>query len=431
MNAKTIFILAGLATVAIAGSLLVTGGASNSDQGAAAEGALFSDLKENINDVNRIVLRQGADEIEVGIQDGEWVLLDRGGFPARFEMAKEVLLQLANLEISEIKTAKPEHFERLGLVPPSAETGSRQIELFDASGARVAAILIGNSTARDRDSSFVQRNGEDQCYQVKGRLSPSARIDAWAEREIIKLGAADIAEVTISQADGTSLVIARDPLDPARTPGVLGVPDGRELSDPGSAMAVFGILGDLKLDDVSSAQALVLEDAVTTTFRCNNGLVLQFRLAQVEGRWWMALSASQDESLIPIPTAPASVAGPVEAPAEGEESATDDAALQSQLAFESALNARAATLAQSRARAEELNTSHSPWAYAIPAHHVTNLTHSMDGLLKSLEDPTTEGGEIVPPGMDQAEFQRMLQEAGIDPSTVSLPQGATETGDGK
>ncbi|MFT5689263.1 MAG: hypothetical protein ACI8PQ_002107, partial [Planctomycetota bacterium] len=99
MNAKTIFILAGLATVAIAGSLLVTGGASNSDQGAAAEGALFSDLKENINDVNRIVLRQGADEIEVGIQDGEWVLLDRGGFPARFEMAKEVLLQLANLEI--------------------------------------------------------------------------------------------------------------------------------------------------------------------------------------------------------------------------------------------------------------------------------------------------------------------------------------------
>ncbi len=57
MNAKTIFILAGLAAVAVAGSLLVTGDGDNSESGATAEGALFSDLKGNINDVSRLVLR--------------------------------------------------------------------------------------------------------------------------------------------------------------------------------------------------------------------------------------------------------------------------------------------------------------------------------------------------------------------------------------
>lgn len=422
MNAKT---LGGLTafTAAFAAAFVITSGGDD-DSVEAGSGLLFPTLEERVNDVARLVLRQGEDQLELRREGGTWTLGGRGGYPAEFEPAKETVLQVANLTIDEVKTANPAYHEQLGLDPDAENSRTRSVALYDESGSVLAEVLLGNTPRGTREGSFARRAGEDQTYQVDGRVTASTRLADWAETELLALAADRIASVTIEHPDGARLDLARDPLDPASPPQVLGVPADRELSYETVASSITGALASLSLEDVAGAAdgPLPAEGTTTARFTCTDGLVVTLELADVDGTWWSRIGASVDESLVPAPTPPpvqdeGADDTEVEAAetAEGEDAPLEPTGPSAQERYEAELAARETRLQATREEAERLAAQHGPWQYALPSFRATNLTKRLEDLLKPLPEPAPNPVEGVDPEPD---LTKLLQEAGIDPEAL-------------
>lgn len=452
MNQKSLLILGALTAAAVAGAFLTTRGGGASEVEGAEKGPLFPELMADVNAVALMRLRQGEDELELALEEGEWVLANRGGYPAKFEKAKETVIQIANLEIEEVKTANPSYFEQLGLEGPTPDGPSREITLLDGTGKTLAAVVLGNGLSRGREAAFVRRVGEDQTYQAKGRVAATSRLSEWVLTDVIKLPAERVEEVVIEHPEGERLEIGRDPLDPARKPLVVGVPEDRELSYDTVANPILGALASLQFEGVDAAEKIELPtDALTkTTFRCDDGLVVAVELAQVDETWWARISASHDETFVPQPTPPQPPAddGPSEeAEGGGGEAAEEDAPeseaaedeslgdggqevdplTEAQAAYERELQAYEAKLQAAREEATRLNEQHAPWIYALQSYRATNLTKRMDDLLKPLPDPDAPAAPDAGGGLEGQDLQKLLEDAGIDPNQLMQQGGGAST----
>ena len=456
MNQKTLLVLGAVTLAAVGGAAFKLRATDKAQASASQHGPLFPELRSKVNSVARITLRQGEDELEVSLEEGDWVLSGKGGYPAKFEKAKETVLQVANLEIDEVKTANPAYFDKLGVQDPGPDLPSRQVTLFDTEGQTLAAVVIGNTPQRARDAAFVRRGGEDQVYQTKGRVTASTRLNDWTDRDILKIPKDRVAEVIIEHPadeehpEPERVEIALDPLDPTGKSMVVGVPADRELTYATVGDAVLGALASLQFDDVAPAQEVEFpaDQTTTATFHCKDGLVLAFDLIDRDGTWWTKLSASFDEGRVEVPELPEAApsdallsqedgSGPKSEEADpgagSEETAADPQAETEVAEREAERRAQIEALLESgRAEAEELNSQHAPWAYALPTYRATNLTKRMEDLLKPLPDPEAAADAAVggAPGdqLSQEELQQLLEGAGINPEELMQAGGSTDDG---
>jgi len=151
---------------------------------------------------------------------GVWVLPAHENYPAD---AKEQLAaaatELVDLEAIAVASDKPGDHEIYGVIEPDAEkikvgmTGvGRLVEIRDASGNRLARLVIGKEAKRagpaaapgGRTLRYVRKAGQDPVYIVEIDTSKfTTKFDDWIEKDLLKLSPWDVRRVVIDDSTCT------------------------------------------------------------------------------------------------------------------------------------------------------------------------------------------------------------------------------------
>lgn len=242
-------------------------------------------------------LRRGGVTVNLKQRDGSWTVVEKGGYPADQERVRKLLLQLAELELVEPKTDRPELLARLDLDDP-ANGKSTLVAAGDRSGALVGQIDIGRRRPSDiaggEEGVYVRKPDSDQAWLARGSFALSGDALSWLDRRIIDIPAAQVASVVLTAPDGNAVVVARGSADqPFAIDGL--APDAKPKPDEALA-APAGALEALDLDDVKPAfeQPISEDGATTAAFTTFDGLVVGLRLSPSEQGDWLAIDVTGD-----------------------------------------------------------------------------------------------------------------------------------------
>ena len=143
---------------------------------------------------------------------GVWVLPSQQNYPAD---AKDQLAvaatELIDRPILEVVSDSPGDHETYGVIEPDADkiqpgmTGIGQlIEIRDASGAKLAGLVIGKEDKRPGGSEggrtlrFVRKAGQDRVYRVELDTSKfSSRFGDWIEKDLLQLSPWDVHQIEL------------------------------------------------------------------------------------------------------------------------------------------------------------------------------------------------------------------------------------------
>ena len=292
MSTRSLGILALLTIAVVVGAFFTSRGRSFETEPVQSE-PLVPELVSRVNDVAEIEITQSGPEerrILLARRDDAWVDASRGGYPARFEPVKQLLIALSESEIIERKTSNPEHYARLGVGDPSVEgdTGTL-VRLRDASGDEIVAIVIGQPTDA-RDARFVRHLDQSEVVLATGNLEASALPLSWLEREIVRVPRDQVARVTIVRPDADTFTIVRN--DEGQY-DLLDVPPGRRVRAQSPLSRLAGALAYVDLQNVMPAADLDVEslDApLLATYVTDDATEINVSVWNDDGRKWAGFS---------------------------------------------------------------------------------------------------------------------------------------------
>lgn len=374
MNTKTLLVL-GLATAGLFAAAVVVNrqkeGALSPTREAGRK--LFPELAKNVNSVVALEVTSKDGAVKLA-KDGErWGMTDKGGYPVDFDKVKQIVVAVSEFEIVAELSKNPANYKKLGVQAVSDEgSESKQLTLKDKSGAVLADVIIGQNKVSQgfggKQQLFVRPASSDQPYQVTGQVNLFGDASSWMKREICKIEANRVREVVIAHPDGARLAIAKQTAED-KDFTVQDLPAGEELMWSGAANGIGGALQYLSLEDVKAAADMPLESPTVAEFTTFDGLRITARSTEADGKTWLALAASFDESLRVEPAAPPAP----EPTAEGE--APPPAPPASTLK----------SIDDVRKEVEELNAQFTRWVYGIPGYSGANFRKRMADLLKKKE----------------------------------------------
>lgn len=380
MNAKTLLIV-GLASAALLGAAFVVASQKEDAYAPSRETGrkLFPELSKDVNAVVELDIRSKDGDTILKKDGDRWGVADKGGYPVDFDKVKQVVVGVAEFEILDALSKNPANYKTLGVQLPTDEgSESKQLTLKNKSGAVLADVIIGTAKSSQgfggKPSLFVRPVSSDQPYHVTGQINVLSEASNWMQREICKIESNRVAKVVIAHPDGERLAIAKESPESSNF-AVEDLPEGKELMWAGAANGIGGALQYLSLEDVKPIGELTLESPTVAEFTTFDGVRVTVNSSEVDGKTWMTLAASFDESLRVEPVGPPP-------PAEGEQPAP---------APESKLKPVDAV----KKEVEDLNAQFSRWAYAVPGYTGANFRKRMSELLKKPpEAAATDGASL-------------------------------------
>jgi hypothetical protein len=410
MRNKTLLIVAAVAAVAAAAaSVMVTSRASHETPkpSATTVAPLFPGLRDGIASVAKIRVKRGVPEAVLAKVNDKWVVESRGNYPADFEQVRKLIGGLAEATIVEPKTSKPEFYERLGLgdFEKAGATGTH-VELLDAAGKPVAALIVGNSARDAGDNApapkprfYVKKDGDAQTYLAKGELSVQADAMAWVNKSIADVDGNKVKSVTVAHtpAGGAPEVIKVGKAAPTDQKFTLeNMPAGRQLKDEYKVTSIGQSLSSLIMDDVTPAAGMDFSKAeALVEARLFDGEVITAKMVTKDNKKWWAVEASYEEP--PSAGAPATPATPEAPKADVPKTETPGAPDAPKADAPEPAKADSAKAAADKARADEkaaaikrvaeINEKCGPWAYALPDYKVSQMLVKVEDLLKPVETP--------------------------------------------
>ncbi len=290
MNSRTLGIIAAGALLLIAALVFL----EIRDQGDSRKNGmlLFPGLKQQINDINSVTIRQPGDTAPIVLSNssGRWVVASRDDYPADIVRIRNILVALADAKIVEEKTANPELFGRLGLTSPDAE-GGNGVMLGISLGDTEFETILGN--AAQSSYRYARIPGDTQTWLIDKNPEIPKNAGEWLLNELLDIDQTRIRQATIAHADGESIRISRESPDDSGF-AVSDIPDGRELSYPTVANGIAGALKDLKLEDIRRDQDSDI--AITTSFETFDGLAVNVKSTIVDDETWISLAASSTDA---------------------------------------------------------------------------------------------------------------------------------------
>ncbi|MDH3399400.1 MAG: DUF4340 domain-containing protein [Chromatiales bacterium] len=288
MNIKKLSALLGLALgiLALAWWQAAQRGAS---EGLHSGELMLPGLREQINDVTGLIIQQSEGEkVSIRLNNGQWQLEEKQGYPADGGKIRSALLILADAKILEEKTSRPEMYSRLGVQDPGtpdAQNLSVTVELGEAR----RDLIIGKSAMGN--SHYVRRGGEAVSLLVNQSLAVEANAMKWLQTGILDIGAKQISRINIQHAGGDTLTIIR--LEDSGDNFIIqDMPDGREPISEFAANGIASSLARLNFEDVRRRQDSELAGSTSIAVTTRDGLLISLSL-QPGSPGWARFSFSQ------------------------------------------------------------------------------------------------------------------------------------------
>src|SRR5215469_5024241 len=208
-----------LVAAAVAFAALATLALSRGDRSAgdavAGERALPG-LADRLGEVASVRVTRGAVTVNLRAAERGWTVVETGNYPADKDRVRKLLLQLAELELIEPKTDKPELLARLDLDDP-ANGKSTEIVLQNRSGTILGQIVVGRDRptdiAKGEAGVYVRKPGSDRAWLARGSFALGGDVLSWLDRQIIDIAPSRIGSVVLTAADGSAAIVARASAD--------------------------------------------------------------------------------------------------------------------------------------------------------------------------------------------------------------------------
>ncbi len=372
MRHKTLAIFAAVTLILTIAAFIVQSGRVGPTARSGGD-LLFPGLAGELNGVASIAVLADGERLTLAREGNEWVVTERGGYPARFEAVKKALIGLAELKTFEAKTAEPASYARIEVEDPEDEDAkSKLVTVTDGDGKTLAALVVGKlrfaKGGLGPSMTYVRRAGEAQSWLASGDLDVGGDIGDWIDKSLLDISSDRMRRVTLTPADGKPVVIGRKAgADDKFT--VENLPGGAEISSESDVRNRTSVLFGLTLDDVRPA-ALVpfaTKGAGKAEYRTLDGLVIRIDTAKHENRTWIAIEAALDE------------AGRVEP--DATESGGEDE------------TAKRLTLDDVKEEVEEINQRTRGWAFAVPGYKLDYIRSTLDDLLKKPDKKDDGSGD--------------------------------------
>jgi uncharacterized protein DUF4340 len=295
MHARSLILLASATAALVAIAIVVLASGDRGVSRAAPDQSAFPALTAKLGDVASVTVSRNGTTMTL-IRDGDnWLIAEKGNYPANASKIAQIVRAMAGLTLVEPKTQNPDLYPRLEVEDPG-NGKSALVAVKDKSGGDLAQAIVGkrryDRLGAGNDGVYLRKPGEAQSWLARGTLDPSGDPASWLDREIIDISEKKIAKVTLTQADGSKLVISRSA--PEAKFAVEDAPADAKLKSETTASGPAAALETLDLDDVKPAGELPVpdKDVVTASFTTFDGLTVDLRLMERDKSNWVAISAA-------------------------------------------------------------------------------------------------------------------------------------------
>jgi len=246
--------------------------------------------------IGRIELKQGDKALTLARDKDAWSLADRGGYPAKPEAVRGLLVKLAGAELVESKTRNKDRYALLELEDPAAKDAkSRLLRLLDEKGGVIAEAIIGkkryDAFGGSKSGTYVRKPGDAQTWLSNADLDVSLNMRDWVQAGVLDVPAAKVAKVTVEIPGEEPLVIARDANDATKY-ALVGMPEGKKLKEGAGIDAIARAVGNIELEDVRKASATPAGDVSVARLEADGGLTVTLKLRKEGEDTWVTVEAA-------------------------------------------------------------------------------------------------------------------------------------------
>ena len=288
---------------------------------------------------------------------GQWVVPDKGNYPADFNAVRKIILGLAELDLVEPRSSRADWHERLGLGLPKSGGSGKMVMLKDAKGEVLASIIAGatveGGAAGGRTAIYVRRPNQNQTYVARGNFDAQTDKAQWLDKAFIDLARDRVKTAAVNPFKGRAYSATRAKPTDENFRVVEAIPAGRMLRTESEPNGIGNALLGLSFDDVEPVSKFDFTNAARAVYTTFDGLTLSLSLIEKDRDFWMTVNAVGNQQ-------PGQPAAPGAAPKLAPNVAKE---------------------------AEEINQVVAGWAYKIPRYKATILTAPLDDLLKPVGGP--------------------------------------------
>jgi hypothetical protein len=257
---------------------------------------VLTGLASRLAEVEQVALIQGEAKTTLMRRDGQWVVAERGNYPADAQKLRQLLLGLAELVYVEPKTAEAQNYPRLEVEDAGAkDSKSTLITVSGQQGALLGEVIAGKPRADELgggdDGVYVRKPGDAQSWLARGTLDLSDT-PGWLDHALLDLPAADVKEVLLTSPDGVKLTVTRAaPDDKFR---LVELPKDKKLRSDDALDAIAGALAGLSLSDVRPQADFTWPKtgASRARFTFFDGLAVTVELTDQDKTSWARITAA-------------------------------------------------------------------------------------------------------------------------------------------
>jgi hypothetical protein len=299
MKPRSFAALAVITVFAVAISMTTYASQNRWSQAQVTGAGLFPDLASQASRIARIELKQGDKSLTLVREKDGWSIADRGGYPAKPEAVRTLLVKLAGAELVESKTRNKDRYALLELEDPSGkDSKSRLLRLLDDKGGVIGEVVVGkkrfDAFGGSKSGTYVRKPGEAQTWLSNADLDVSAGVRDWVQPGVLDIPGPKIGAVTIEIPGEEPMKIARDAADATKY-ALVGMPEGKKLKEGAGIDAIVRAAGNIELEDVRKAAVPATPpaaDAGVAKIEADGGLAVTVRLRKEGEDTWVSLEAS-------------------------------------------------------------------------------------------------------------------------------------------
>jgi hypothetical protein len=286
--------------------------------GKAGGDKLFPKLTSEASQIGTIEVRQGDKDVVLERKGGSWVLKNRGGYSADPVKVRTLLVRMAEADLIERKTTRPDRYAALELEDPAGKDAkSRLVKMAAGDGKVIGEVVLGKRRfdvlGTGKGGTYVRKPGDPQTWLASAEIEAPAAVRDWVSTSVFTADAGKISRVSIEIPGEEALRIereqapakdskdkddkeAKDQPAPASQPKLQFAgfpPEGKKLKDAGAADGIARALASIDMEDVRKADASPAPDTLSTvTVTVTDGPTTTLRLRKDGDAYWLTLAAT-------------------------------------------------------------------------------------------------------------------------------------------
>jgi hypothetical protein len=296
MTPKSFAVLAATAALSLLAAIVVYGARGNWTADARGGGKLFPGLAADAGKIARVAITQGGSTLTIEKAGDRWLMTSQDGYPAATDKVRQLLAALAEANLTEPKTQRPDRFSLLEVDDPAAKLSSaRLIRIEDADGRPLAEVIAGkrrlgpDAGTHGGEGTYVRRPGESQSWLASTAITGGASLRDWAAPRVFETDGAKVARLTVEVGGEPPYEIRRGA---DNTHELESIPAGKKIKYVNMIDNIVEAAAFLDLERVRKASAATGGEAGTVTFETDDGLKIVFKVRRDQDAAWATIDAS-------------------------------------------------------------------------------------------------------------------------------------------